>query len=167
MFRFQLAAMTEAEWLGRPAVERMLEHIAGTVSERKLRLFVSACCREVVRGHREVFELAEAYADGRASALQLASARFGAPFRPGHPAWAVAWEPGLAPQPAVQRALCWAAGQITSGPHEAGWRDFAAVQVALLREVVGNPFRPVRFDPAWRATGDGAAVGLAQAIYAE
>jgi hypothetical protein len=32
----------------------------------------------------------------------------------------------------------------------------------LLRDIAGNPFRPVRFDPAWRSV---LAVGLATGIY--
>ena len=36
------------------------------------------------------------------------------------------------------------------------------VQANLLRDIFGNPFRPVAFDPRWRTTN---VVGLAQAIY--
>jgi hypothetical protein len=157
----QRPPLTERDWLGRASIERMLEHVAGTVSERKLRLFVSACCRRIDPArHRDVFDLAEAYADGHATAHQLAAARFAGRFQPGHPAWAVAWEPGLPPLHAVQRALWWAAGQ-------GGWREPSSREADLLREVVGNPFRPVRLDPAWLAASDGAAVGLARTIYAE
>jgi hypothetical protein len=38
----------------------------------------------------------------------------------------------------------------------------AAAQAGLLRDLFGNPFRPVAFDPRWR-TAD--TVGLARAIY--
>jgi hypothetical protein len=38
----------------------------------------------------------------------------------------------------------------------------AAAQSDLVRDIFGNPFRPVAFDPRWR-TSD--VVGLAQAIY--
>lgn len=34
----------------------------------------------------------------------------------------------------------------------------------LLRDIFGNPFRPVTLDPAWRTTN---VVALAQAIYDE
>jgi hypothetical protein len=37
-------------------------------------------------------------------------------------------------------------------------------QADLLREVFGNPFRPVAFDPAWRSTD---VMLLAQGIYAD
>ena len=38
----------------------------------------------------------------------------------------------------------------------------AIIQSSLLRDIFGNPFRPVTFDPAWRTD---AAVGIAQAAY--
>jgi hypothetical protein len=37
-------------------------------------------------------------------------------------------------------------------------------QAELLREVVGNPFRPAVIDPTWRTP---TALGLADAIYSE
>jgi hypothetical protein len=40
-------------------------------------------------------------------------------------------------------------------------------QAALLRDVVGNPFRTVAVDPAWRTWSDGLTVRLARAIYEE
>ena len=36
------------------------------------------------------------------------------------------------------------------------------IQVALARDIFGNPFRPVTFDPAWR-TAD--ATGIAARMY--
>jgi hypothetical protein len=41
-------------------------------------------------------------------------------------------------------------------------KDELSAQADLLREIFGNPFRPVAFDPRWR-TAD--VVALAQAIY--
>jgi hypothetical protein len=38
----------------------------------------------------------------------------------------------------------------------------ASVQVCLLRDIFGNPFRPVAFDPAWRTD---TAVSLAKGMY--
>ena len=38
------------------------------------------------------------------------------------------------------------------------------MQADLARDIFGNPFRPVPFDPAWRTT---AVVPLAEGIYAE
>jgi hypothetical protein len=42
-----------------------------------------------------------------------------------------------------------------------------AEQCALLRDVFGNPFRPVSADPAWLSWGGGVVVDLAQAAYEE
>jgi hypothetical protein len=36
------------------------------------------------------------------------------------------------------------------------------LQVAVLRDIVGNPFRPVAFDPSWRTA---AAVAVARSMY--
>ena len=41
-------------------------------------------------------------------------------------------------------------------------RAEARAQCGLLREIVGNPFRPVEFDPAWRTD---TAVSLARTMY--
>jgi hypothetical protein len=38
---------------------------------------------------------------------------------------------------------------------------------ALLREVLGNPFQPVRVEPAWLTWREGAAVKVAKSIYEE
>jgi hypothetical protein len=42
-----------------------------------------------------------------------------------------------------------------------------AAQVALLRDIVGNPFRPARINRAWLARNDGTLRRLAEAIYEE
>jgi hypothetical protein len=38
-------------------------------------------------------------------------------------------------------------------------------QTDVLRDIFGNPFRPVALDPAWSTRNDGAAVSLAQTVY--
>jgi hypothetical protein len=45
---------------------------------------------------------------------------------------------------------------------EAEYEEEGAKQCAILRDIFGNPFRPVAFDPRWR-TSD--VLGLARAIY--
>jgi hypothetical protein len=73
--------MTEAEWLGCDDPERMLEFVqgAGTLSERKARLFAVACSRHVwhllddERSRRAV-EVAEQWRDGIATAAELSLA---------------------------------------------------------------------------------------------
>jgi hypothetical protein len=39
------------------------------------------------------------------------------------------------------------------------------VQITLLRDVFGNPFRPMAVDPSWLTWNDGTVVKLAQGIY--
>jgi hypothetical protein len=72
--------MTDAEWLALtdtlPAVNAAAPH----VSDRKLRLFVIACCRRVWHmlpddGYRKAVEVAERFCDGLATSRQLARAR--------------------------------------------------------------------------------------------
>ena len=41
------------------------------------------------------------------------------------------------------------------------------VQAALVRDLLGNPFRPVAVDPAWLAWHGGAVKSLAEAVYEE
>jgi hypothetical protein len=53
-----------------------------------------------------------------------------------------------------------------------GWADDARKvsrkrQAATLRDIAGNPFRPIAVDPAWLAWHGGAAVHLARAVYEE
>jgi hypothetical protein len=43
----------------------------------------------------------------------------------------------------------------------------AARQADLLRDVVGNPFRPVRLDPSWTAWHNGVVANMARNIYDE
>jgi hypothetical protein len=45
---------------------------------------------------------------------------------------------------------------------ELAWKAESRVQAILLRDVFGNPFRPVAFDPGWRLP---YPVALAETIY--
>jgi hypothetical protein len=57
----------------------------------------------------------------------------------------------------------WAICGLRQDAGELAGRDAAAsVQVKLMHDIFGNPFRPVSFDPAWRTE---AAVGIAHAAY--
>ena len=47
------------------------------------------------------------------------------------------------------------------------WIQHEEIQASLLRDVLGNPFRLVALDAAWRAWNDGTVVKLAQATYDE
>jgi hypothetical protein len=40
-----------------------------------------------------------------------------------------------------------------------------ALQCDLLRDIIGNPFRPLAVEPSWLAWNDGTVVNMAQGIY--
>jgi hypothetical protein len=56
------------------------------------------------------------------------------------------------------------AARALAGHSEQALREEAARQAGLARDVLGNPFRPVAFDPAWRSP---TVVALAEAAYQE
>ncbi len=147
--------MAESEWLACTDPQWMLEFLQPTrsgdaspiqaeggnprVSDRKLRLFACACCRQVwhlledERSRRAV-EVAEKYADGEATAEELGEAEeesFGL-------ATGLTVE-GAAPFDAhacaVPIALL-AASAIAQPFHVCP----PATQAALLRDIIGNPF---------------------------
>jgi len=159
----------------------MLEHLGSAASDRKLRLFMTACCRRIWHllkdeSSREAVEVSERYADGLAAEKQLIAARsailpdrrfFSDPGglqlrtrgdrrRAGFDA--VIWAADANPRVAASESVRLAA-------HASGdwWVEYRA-QVALLREVFGNPFRPVPFELAWRTA---ATEAIAQTIYDE
>ena len=121
-------------------------------------------------------ELAERYADGLATdsdltaacqeAMQATEANHGE-WQPIHGAYHhaahAAWWMGLTDQPfdvGYIAERCY--GATVCDPNDPEIEERA--QTALLRDIFGNPFRPVAFDPRWR-TAD--AVGLARGIYDE
>jgi hypothetical protein len=154
----------------------MLEFLGMRTSERKRRLFACACCREVwhlladERG-RHALETAEQFADGQASKAELRRARRGVrTARDNLPVtdviltrdWAAYW----AVEVATTEGAYWHAPRLV--PTETGSEGAPpAAQAALLRHLMGNPFRPVTIDSAWLAWKDGTVIRLAEAIYQE
>jgi hypothetical protein len=72
--------MTLADWQTCTDPGKMLAYLSGKASERKLRLFACACCRRIwnllhEEGSRQAVETAERFADGLASADELAQAK--------------------------------------------------------------------------------------------
>ena len=171
--------MTEQEWLACTDPRKMLEALRGKASDRKVRLFACACCRQVWhfltdRRCRAAVEQAERYADGQASKRGLTPTRVAAREavrREDLPYWRRrAFHACLKvvedrPAPAVAAgAAINASGAVVAKPSKrGGYKTALAAQVALLRDLF-SPFRPVTPDPAWRTA---QAVALAQAAYDE
>jgi hypothetical protein len=162
----------ESSWLACSDPDEMLRLLAGRASDRKLRLFVVAACRRVWGRladdrSRAVVAVAERFADGAATAAELRSAYEAAPG--GEPAANVASCAGMAN---ADMAAMWVTGSFAAlaaaGVRKAVARTRAAARrplCALLRELFGNPFRPVVVRPDWLTWQGAAVTRLAQAAY--
>jgi hypothetical protein len=117
---------------------------------RKERLFFCACCRRLLHVLSDPVylvevELSERYADGRATAADLLAARARWP-------WGYGFDSAFRVLP---DELTWLVSDRVAE---------AAAQADLLREVFGNPFRPVTPDPSWRTS---TVLALAAGIHGE
>jgi hypothetical protein len=172
--------MTEAEWRESVDPEAMLETLRGRRLDRKLRLFMVACCRRVWHdfaiseedwGRQEAVEVAERYADGLADDEELSDAfgdlTDGSPHRGGDCCSNAAVGEFDEPDAAVE----WSIIAVQEAAHRALAEDYdrskeikeaeRAAQAELLRCIVGNPSRPVTFAAAWRTE---TVTSLAQAV---
>jgi len=176
--------MTEAEWLERDdfdLFDDMWRVVCGT-SNRKLRLFAVAMCRqlddEFHNGFRDVrsraaVEVAERYADGLATDDELIEACLAS----NHPE--VRADGSTVPtdgRGAFQYYAAVAATKVAMMPPDMHDSHLAAIYaldlvgdddarlrgVELLREIFDNPFRPVTFSPEWRTS---TAVAIANGMH--
>jgi hypothetical protein len=157
--------MTEAEWPACTDPQKMLEFLRGKAGGRKLRLFAVACCRRVwpqLTGPfwREAVERSERLAEGQAGPEELAilPARVWEEWR--LPADAAA---RLAVSVELDAGAAWEVARVASwaNPHLSRAAEQLA-QCQLVRDIFGNPFRPVAVAPAWLTP---QVVALAQATY--
>ena len=169
--------MTEQEWGECMACWAMLEFLRGRISARKLWQFACASARELSR-HAELgderwasVELAERYLEGQAPEEELKDSWFRSWFPAGEGAWGAAdgvrsvtyYTMGHKATRAFAQAdpLVDAPRSQQEDAHaDAGER----VNAALLRDIVGNPFRPISVDPVWLTP---TVRNLARAAYAE
>ncbi|OAI38706.1 hypothetical protein AYO40_01750 [Planctomycetaceae bacterium SCGC AG-212-D15] len=185
--------MTEQEWRQCENVEVMLSSLGGKATERKTRLFAVACTRRIWHllsdgWAKEAVELAERFADGRATEQERENAHAIGLERP------VDWEEneplaaalgtlakanpqydGPTPLFAGAFATATAAASALADAGSNGRRGSPAWQVeleraeqsqlAMLRDIFGpTPFRPIAIDPSLLTT---TVVKLANAIYSE
>jgi hypothetical protein len=157
-------SMTEPEWLVCTDVRRMLTFLRGNLSERKRRLFGIGCCRRLwplVSDDRSLraVEIAERYADGFGSEQDVDAA---------HRAACEVANSGATSPPAA--FALWTVAYATSIDAAFFIETYLATlpdteeafEAPILRDVVGNPFRPVALDSAWRTP---TVMALADAIY--
>ena len=170
--------MTEPEWWTCADPTPMLAFVRGKVSDRKLRLFAVWCCRELLDRiidpfSRKALRIAERFADGEVdehklrlaweSARQAAQRRGRKRQAEGEITAMCAF--ALVAELDMDRALRAVDAAALASPsllRPPGYLDHRVAQAARLRDIVGNPFRPVAFDARWR-TAD--VRGLARGIY--
>jgi hypothetical protein len=172
--------VTEVEWLARTDPETLLEHLKGKASERKLRLFACACVRRVghllgARSHNAV-DVLERFVDGSASGTGMAIA-INLHQRAVQDAWRNAARIGAgvvnqlmtgAAWPLAWNAVSEVRRAIREDSPQADTYGESTSQVALLRDIFGNPFHPSpSLPPAVLAWNDGTVRRLAQAAYDE
>ncbi len=178
--------MTEAQWQNCASPEEMLKHLTDQASPRKLRLYAVGCCRRIWHLFRDercrhAVNRAQDFIDRRATPVELeaagrtamAEARVtGTASRPGmHATRAVGGAAWAATRPSAWEAAWDAAwhARLAARDHVPGadYEKERAWQAELLHDLVGNPFRPPRLDPAWLLRNDGAVQQLALVIYEE
>jgi hypothetical protein len=181
--------MTEKEWLKSDDPTAMLKFLHLKTSNRKLRLFSVLCCRRIWQlltddRSREAVNVAELFADGMVSEQEVETA--GAEAHTAMRESVLARQAGGYTVPEMYTHSVRAAW-FTTIPEEfidveaalaivsansliardlsspLGSRESEkAVCSSTLRDIFGNPFRPVAFDPSWRTS---TAVALASQMY--
>jgi hypothetical protein len=158
--------MTEEEWLTSAESTPMLMFLRRKARHRKFRLLACACCRRnelfmSLPGAHEVVAAAERWAEGNGTREEVSEALQDLDLSPASPAFdrsGGAMELGFRSEDgyiAATYTVAWAT-------------DDEPISEQLLtnqfRDIFGNPFRPVTFDPEWRTT---TALALAHGIYDE
>jgi hypothetical protein len=182
--------MTEEEWLACAEPDEILKSLGDKVSERKLRMFAAACCRRIWEllpdeRSRKAVEIAERYADARATDEELETASDAAcavwdEDRERDSTGEGNWE-GFGDSYSCSASLAaynvaipvewWGAAPAFVAPDEiareatSDSRAEGAAQCVLLRDIFGSPFRPEAVDSFWMTWNGGTIPKLAQTIY--
>jgi hypothetical protein len=155
--------MTEAEWLACPNPNVMVPIIRWTARDRKLRLFACACCRRIwhllPKHSRKAVEVAERFAEGLATEEERSSAVSAAHYK--NRATSAAASTLLYAGYDVVETWAHAARAVGAGGEEKLDQELS-YQSILLRDIFGNPFRPVSLNSAWLTP---TVTALAQALY--
>jgi hypothetical protein len=171
---------TGAEWLACDDPYAMLEVVRATASDRKVRLFAVGCCRLTLADStpdqsRHAVEIAERFADGLVSKEDLLKARTMAFYAAQQFGFQRSRELGGIRRTlsADEMRLYFIAETVHPfSPFRIGLlrhrirRDHELMRVVpvMIRDVIGNPFGSVAFDPRWRLPD---VVDLAMTIYGD
>jgi hypothetical protein len=174
--------MTEAEWHECDDPDRIMAYLEECASERKLCLLCGACCRRVwhlleTESLRQAVDIFERFADG-----EIDDETFRVAGSTTHPLSNYRDEMFSGQ---LREQVMWAAYALNAamfarpgyGYRKAmeflgyaahpGENQDRAVQIELIREVFGNPFRPAEVQPVWLSWCDSIIVKLAADIYDE
>ena len=166
--------MTEVEWLACEDLAPLLGFLRLAATDtRRLRLLACGCCRQVwatlgdARLRKAVRKL-EAFAEDPSDARLLRDA-YNTANAVYHETYAGRGGPSAAAC-TVLSATCpdpfgSLFGNLDAALHESRGMlpgDSKRLEAGLVRDVFGNPFRPVDFSPAWRTD---TAVAIAQGMY--
>lgn len=165
--------MGENEWLECTDSQRMLIFFGGRVSQRKLRLFACACCRDIwhlipSKAARRAVEASEDYANGRIRRKDLLQVREQA-RRQGT---GLSQRAVLAASRGSGISATWVARLAAEAKERAGKRRSHSCgstaspnQCHWLRDIIGPlPFRRIFTDPEWFNRGI-AILPMARRIY--
>ncbi|QEL15477.1 hypothetical protein [Limnoglobus roseus] len=168
--------MTEDDWSLAGDPKPMLDHLKGLASDRKLRLFLCGFCRSVWdRVPSKRSRAAELYADGLVSERELGRAYsmacdvFAQARRRLFGRRGFAWADRKSEE--YDRLELFAEAAYCHTPMLIGrlkrctrHSELLVLAPNTLRDIFGNPFRPVMLSPSWLTN---AALGLAEGIYAD
>jgi hypothetical protein len=178
--------VTEQEWLDctDPTEMMYVSGEQGRLTERRDRHFSCACCRRIWHllpdeASRTAIRVAEQYLDGLVSVELLDTASRAAEIHGGSAALAAAsaafprrelGNNGIDVADYAANAVVYADPHVFSeqAERDRAGRAERSAQAGLLRDIIGNPFRPApRVDPTVLAWNAGTVVKLAQTIYDE
>jgi hypothetical protein len=181
-----MAGITREEtWLKSTTPSSLLRTLKGKRMPRRRRLFAVACCRRFLKEmadqeSRQAVEVAERFADGAASReeledayraserlLQLRECQLPPPEQGEQwDVWRLAHAAHLSCAPKrMERASAVILKRVSSAG-KAQRKKEATVHANLIRDIFGNPFRPLPpVAPGWLEWNGGTVVRLAGAIY--
>jgi hypothetical protein len=172
--------MTESEWLACTDFRSMMGFLHDKASDRKLRLFLCACCRRIWnllsdKRSRKAVGISEQYADGLVTEATLQ--------RAAHAAWQAACKSSsgkaVRGKPELRRWVWEAVGSAVTDNRMLRCSIIMAANAVVeaandhphfdpclvLRDIFGDVLYPVELSDSWRTWNDSIVINLAEAIY--